>query len=61
MIARRRPSVPRAETYLGVPSLSHRGRIDPEQDELLGHLWLQDPPVAESDEPHEAVAAADDD
>jgi segregation and condensation protein A len=50
----------RVETYLGVLFLDHRGRIDLEQDELFGDLWLQDLDGAAADDAAAPVAADDD-
>ncbi|AEH38493.1 segregation and condensation protein A [Halopiger xanaduensis] len=44
----------RVMTYLALLFLAHRGRIELEQDELFGDLWIQRPTV--DVEPEEAVA-----
>ena len=41
----------RAETFLSVLVLSHRGEVRLEQDELFGDLWIQQPTPVESSEP----------
>jgi segregation and condensation protein A len=46
----------RVETYLGVLFLAHRGRLDLEQDDLFGDLWLQDPVPDAGEEPEPTVA-----
>jgi len=45
----------RAETFLGVLFLSHRGEVRLEQDELFGDLWIQQPTPAEAEEPAPAA------
>ncbi|MFB6354283.1 MAG: segregation/condensation protein A [Halobacteriales archaeon] len=46
----------RVETYLGVLFLAHRGRLDLEQDELFGDLWLRAP---DAGDPATAAAGGD--
>ncbi|OVE85206.1 segregation/condensation protein A [Natronolimnobius baerhuensis] len=44
----------RVMTYLGLLFLAHRGRLELEQDELFGDLWIQR--VTLESEPDEAIA-----
>jgi len=44
----------RVETFLGLLFLSHQGRVQLQQDELFGDLWIQDPNAVTGSE--EAIA-----
>lgn len=45
----------RVETFLGLLFLAHTGRVDLEQDECFGDLWIQNPEATSSEPPMPSV------